>query len=62
MFLYGDYSCSYSVTKSCPTLQDPMKRSVLVFPVLHLLEFAQTHVHLILCGPLLLLPFIFPSI
>ena len=33
------------------------------FPVHHqLLELAQTHVHLILCCPLLLLPSIFPSI
>ena len=32
------------------------------FPVLHYLpEFAQTHVHLILCWPLLLLPLIFPK-
>ena len=33
------------------------------FPVLHYLpKFVQTHVHLILCCPLLLLPSIFPSI
>ena len=38
--------CSCSVTKSCPTLCDPMDCSTLGFPVLHyLLEFAQTHVH-----------------
>ena len=51
------------VTKSCLTLCDPMDCSTPGFPVLHhLQEFAQTHVHLILCCPLLLLPSIFPSI
>ena len=61
--------CCCSVTKSCPTLWDPMNCSRPGFPVLHyLLEFAQTHVycvrgcHLILSHPLLLLPSIFPSI
>ena len=47
-----------------------MDCSMTGFPVLHhLLEFAQIHVHgvsdtiyLILCGPLLLLPSVFPSI
>ena len=39
-------SCCCSITKSCPTLCDPMDCSTPVFPVLHhLLEFAQTHVH-----------------
>ena len=61
--------CCCLVTKSCPTLWDPMNCSRPGFPVLHyLLEFAQTHVycvrgcHLILCHSLLLLPSIFPSI
>ena len=59
-----------SVTQSGPTLCNPMDCSMPVFPVHHnLLEFTETHVHqvgdaihLILCGPLLLLPSIFPSI
>ena len=35
-----------SVTKSCPTLCDPMDCSLTGFPVLHyLLEFAETHAH-----------------
>ena len=35
-----------SVTKSCPTICDPMDCSTPGFPVLHyLLEFCQTHVH-----------------
>ena len=35
-----------SVTKSCPTLCDPMDCSMPGFPVLHYLpEFAQAHVH-----------------
>ena len=34
-----------SVTKSCPTLYDPMNCSLPGFPVLHyLLEYAQTHI------------------
>ena len=38
------HSCS--VTKSCPTLCNPMNWSTPGFPVLHyLLRFAQTHVH-----------------
>ena len=37
---------SCSVTKSCPTLCDPMNRSTPGFPVpKHLPEFAQIHVH-----------------
>ena len=64
------WSCC-SVTKSCPTLCDPMNCSMPGFPVLHCLpEFAQTHVHqvgdaiqpFVLCCPLLLLPSIFSSI
>ena len=60
-----------SVTKSFPTLCDPVNCSMPGFPVLHyLLEFAQTHVpwvimpsnHLVLCCPLLLLPSVFPRI
>ena len=59
------------VTKVCPTLCNPMDRSMPGFPVHHqLLELAQTHSiksvmpsnHLILCCPLLILPSIFPSI
>ena len=38
--------CRCSVTKSCPTLCDPMDSSTPGFPVLHYLpEFAQTHGH-----------------
>ena len=64
------YLC-HSVTKSCPTLCNPMDCSMPDFPVLHyLLAFAQTHVIesvmpsncLILCRPLLLPPSVFPSI
>ena len=62
--------CCCSVTRSRPTLRDPMDCSISGSSVLHyLLEFAQIHVHwisdavyLILCCPLLLLPSIFPSI
>ena len=42
--IYSTYTCS--VTKSCPTLCDPMDCSTPDFPVLQYLpEFAQTHVH-----------------
>ena len=60
-----------SVTQLFPTLCDPMDCRAPGFPVHHqLLEFTQTHVHLvgdaiqplIFCHPLLLLPSIFPSI
>ena len=60
-----------SITKSCPAFCHPMNCSKPDFPVLHYLpEFAQTHVHwvsdshihLILCHPLLLLLSIFASI
>ena len=41
--------CCCSVTKSCPTLCDPMDCSMPGFPVLHYLpdseQFTQTHVH-----------------
>ena len=38
--------CCCSVTKSCPTLCNPVDYNTPGFPVLHyLLEFAQTHVH-----------------
>ena len=37
--------CCYSITKSCPTLCDPMDCSMSGFPVIqHLPEFSQTHV------------------
>ena len=63
------YCCDcYSVTKSCPTLWDPMDYSMPGFP--YLLEFAQfmsfesvmLSNHLILCCPLLLLSLVFPII
>ena len=59
-----------SVAQSCLTLFDPMDCSMPGLPVHHQLpEFTQTHVHravmpskhLILCHPLLLLPWTFPS-
>ena len=63
---------SCSVTKSCPTLCDPMDCSTPGFPVLHCFpwsllklmsnELVMPSNHLILCCPLLLLPSIFPSI
>ena len=63
---------SCSVTKSCPTLCDPMDCSMPGFPILHrfpwsLLKVTSSELvmpsnHLILCCPLLLLPSIFPSI
>ena len=44
--------CYCSVSKSCPTLCDPMGWSMPDFPVLHLLpEFTQTHVHWVGDGP-----------
>ena len=60
-----------SVAQSCPTLCDPMNRSMPDLPVHHqLLEFNQIHVHWVSdaiqashpCRPLLLRPSIFPSI
>ena len=67
---FPSHLCCCSVTKSCPTLCDPMDCRAPDFPVLnYLLEFAQTHVqsvmpskHFILYHPLLHLPSIFPSI
>ena len=68
-YLY--HNCCCSVTKSCPTLCDPMNCSTPGFPVLrYLLEFAQTNVHRVsdaiqpshpLLSPLLS-PSVFPSI
>ena len=64
-------SCCCSGTQSCPTLCDPMDRSMPGLHVHHQLpELAQTHVHgvgdaihpYVLCHPLLLLPSMFPSI
>ena len=42
-----EYSVQFSsVTRSCPTLCDPMNRSMPGLPVHHqLLDFTQTHVH-----------------
>jgi len=60
-----------SVAQSCPTLCDPMNRSMPGLPVHHQLpestqtmsiELVMPSNHLILCRPLLLLPSIFPSI
>ena len=60
-----------SVTQLCPTLYVPMDCSMPGFPVHHQLlellkfmsfESVMPSNHLILCHPLLLLPFIFPSI
>ena len=63
-------ACCGSVSKSCPTLCNPMKGSTPGLPVLHHLpdlalmstESVMPSSHLILCHPLLLLPSIFPSI
>ena len=60
-----------SVAQLCPTLCNPMNRSMPGLPVHHqLLEFTQTHVHRVgdaiqpshPCRPLLLPPSIFPSL
>ena len=60
-----------SVAQSCPTLWDPMNRSMPGLPVHHQLpeftkpmsiESVMPSSHLILCRPLLLLPSMFPSI
>ena len=65
----NSYGCSCSVTKSCPTLCDPIDYSTTGFSVLHFLpEFAQIHAHWVpmmlytFCHPLLIFPSIFPSI
>ena len=63
--------CHCSVTQLCPTLCSPTDLSTPAFSVLHHLpKLAQTHVHQVGDAiqpsypplPLLLLPFIFPSI
>ena len=63
--------CCCSVTKSCPSLWDPMDCSTPGSPVLHYLqgllkltsiESVMLSNHLILCCPILLLPSVFPSI
>ena len=75
---YQDYFCCCSVTKSCPTLCNPMDCSTPGLPLLSfttasfpiswsLLKFMSVELvmpsnHLILCCLLLLLPSIFPSI
>ena len=60
-----------SVAQSCPTLCNPMNRSMLGLPAitssqsipkLMSIESVMSSSHLILCCPLLLLPSIFPSI
>ena len=57
--MYTIICCCCLVAKSSLTLGNTMDCSTPGFPVLHyLLEFAQTHaIHLILCHPLLLLPY-----
>ena len=72
----SSHFCCHSVTKSCPTLCDPLCCSTSESSVLcYFPDFAQIHVHsvmsmrwldsikhLILCHSLLLLPSTFPSI
>ena len=61
--------CCCSVTKSCPTLCNPMGCSTPDFVLHHFPEFTQSHstelvmpfIYFILCLPLLLLPSVFPS-
>ena len=64
------HECWSSVTKSCPTICDPLDCSTPGFPIFHyLLEFVQTHApwvcvafnHLILCHSFLLLLSIFSA-
>ena len=58
-----DSNLSLCPNHLCPTLCNTRDCSTLGLPVHHLLpELTQTHVHLILCRPLLLLSPIFPSI
>ena len=60
IFSFSQFS---SFTQSCPALCNPVDCSMPGLPVHHQLrELTQTHVHLILCHLLLLLPSIFPSI
>ena len=70
-YLTYKQSCCCSVTQSCLTLCDPLDCSTPSFPVFtiswRLLKFMSIESmmpsnYLILCGPLLLLPLIFPSI
>ena len=64
--VFSAFSQFSSVTQSCPTLCDPMNRSMLGLSVHHQLltsiESVIPSSHLILCCPLLLLPPIPPSI
>ena len=56
------FCCCYSITKSCPTLCDPMDCGTPGFPVPHhLLELAQTHVHWVSDGIQTSHPLSFPS-
>ena len=66
-YCFVGMGCCCSVTKSCPTLCNPMNCSMSGVPVPHyLLDFAQIHLSwvgdAILCRHLFLLPSIFPSI
>ena len=70
IYLYTKYIC-WSITKSCPTLCNPMDYACQVslsFTIsqsllkLHVHWVRMPSNHLILCHPLLLLPSIFPSI
>ena len=45
MYAFPTWPYCCSVTQLCPTLCDPMDCSTLGFPVHHLPELAQTHVH-----------------
>ena len=48
LYFVWPWCCCCSAPKSCPTLCDPMDCSTPGFTTLHyLLEFAQTHVHLV---------------
>ena len=66
--IYTVLICCCSVSKSCPTVYDPMDYSIPGFPIflslfkLMSVELVMPSNHLILCRPLLLLPSIFPSI
>ena len=65
------HCCCCLVTKSCPTLCNPMKYSMPVFLSFSIsqswlklmsIDLERPSNHLILCHPLLLLPSVFPSI
>ena len=61
-FISHSVQCCWWVTKSCPTLCNPMNCSTPGFPVLHyLLEFAQTHVHWVGDAVQLFHPLLSPS-